>query len=168
MWYLRLEVIVYTYRYNYCVGVFLWEASHPLRLCRKSPLTAKVVARADAKVKASCPAVYLTFVFADVVYADANNMISAWSATWSVHDSHVISACSVTWAVHDQPRDQCMIAKWSIHDSYVNSACSVTWAVHDSHLIIAHNYVISACAVTWFVYAQSRDQCMISHVISAW
>ena len=68
-----------------------------------------------------------------------SNVISAWSATWSVHDqsrdhcmiSHVISACSVTGSVQDQPRDQCMIAKWSL------------------------------ATVTWSIHVQSRDLCMI-------
>ena len=35
--------------------------------------------------------------------------------------SHGISAWSATWSVHDQLREQCMI-------SHVNSACSVTWS----------------------------------------
>ena len=127
-----------------------------------------------------------------------SNVISAWSATWSVHDqsrdhcmiSHVISARAVTWSVHDQPRDHCMIAMWSLP--------TVTWSVHGSQVISArypsdHRMInnmisniqtlITVCSVTWSVSDQPRDQCMISfgsrvwsatwsvhdsHVISAW
>ena len=66
-------------------------------------------------------------------------VISAWSATWSVHDqsrgqcmishgirhdSQVTSAWSVRRSVHDQPRDPGMIDMWSVHESYVISAWS--------------------------------------------
>ena len=67
---------------------------------------------------------------------------------------HVISALSATWSVHDQAYYQCMI-------SHVISVWSALWLVHDQH-------VISACAVSWSVYDQLRDHCMVSHVISAW
>ena len=85
--------------------------------------------------------------------------ISAWSATWSVHDqsrdhcliSHVISACSVTWSVHDQPRDQCMIAKWSL--------ATVTWSIH----VQSRDLCMIA---TWSVRDQSCDQCVISHALA--
>ena len=76
-----------------------------------------------------------------------SHVISAWSATWSVHDHprddcmirNVISALSATRSVYDQPRDQCMIS-----------------------------HVITACKVTWSVYYQLNDHCIISYVITVW
>ena len=74
--------------------------------------------------------------------------------------SHVISAWSATWSVHEQARDQWM-------SSQVNSVWWATWAVHDQSrdtCVISH--VISAWWATWSVEDQLRDQCMISHVTS--
>ena len=63
------------------------------------------------------------------------HVITAWQATWAMHDRHVISAWSDMRSLHDQWRDQCMTrhvisvcpAKWSVHYSHVISAWSVTW-----------------------------------------
>ena len=44
-----------------------------------------------------------------------------------------------------------------------------TWSVHDQsrdQCMISH--VISAWSATWSVHDQLRDQCMISHVTSTW
>ena len=39
---------------------------------------------------------------------------------------------------------------------------------NNNHIINSETIVISACAVSWSVYDQACDQCMISHVFSAW
>ena len=88
--------------------------------------------------------------------------------TWSVHDhshdhcmiSHGISAWSATWSVNDHPHDHCI-------GSHVISA----WYPGDqrmiSHMISAIKSRDHYMIVMWSVHAQSRYQCMISHVISA-
>ena len=104
-----------------------------------------------------------------------SHVISAWSATWSVHDCNVISAWSGMWSVYEQPREQCMI-------SHVISAWSDTWSVYEQprdhcmHMQSGHQYMratfsvnesqqISAWSATWSVHHQARDQCMISFMI---
>ena len=100
--------------------------------------------------------------------------ISAWSATWSVHDQPGDHFIRAMWSVHDLSRDLCMTrqvvsvwsATWSVHDPSPKGVWSVTWPVHGSYMVIAwsatwvvhDSHVISAWSVTWSVDDQLRDQ----------
>ena len=94
--------------------------------------------------------------------------ISAWSATWSVHDLshdkwmiiHVISAWAVMWSVHDIDVISAWSVSWSVHD-LVSDHGLITWL----SCMIRHEII--AWSVTWSVHDQTRDQCMTRHVISA-
>ena len=81
---------------------------------------------------------------------------SLWSATWSVHESHVIIAWSVKWSVREHSRDQCMI-------SQVTSTWSVTWTVHaqsrDQGLL---SFVITVCSSAWQLPDELYDSCLSS------
>jgi len=69
--------------------------------------------------------------------------------------SHVISAQSATSSVHAQARHQCMIATWSVHAQS-----------RDLYLI---SHVISAFRVTWSGPAELRDSCrLICLTIASW
>ena len=82
--------------------------------------------------------------------------------TTQLHSCQVISAWSATWSVHDLPNDQ-----WMISD--VISAWSATWTLHvqpRDHCIFSH--VISAWSAIWRVQDQPSNQCMHSHVLRLW
>ena len=118
-------------------------------------------------------------------------VISAWSATSSVHDSYVSSAYNYvirawlfTWLLpaeqHDSSQLSSMIfACWLFYLCLLSSLIIVsrgTWSLYDSkhdqrmiiHMISAIKSRDQYMIVMWSVHAQSRYQCMISHVISAW
>ena len=58
------------------------------------------------------------------------DVISAFSVSWSVHDSHVISAWSVTWWVYYHSRDRFMVDIWSVYDQPCDKCMIATWSVH--------------------------------------
>ena len=84
--------------------------------------------------------------------------------------SHVISAWSATSSVHAQSRHQCMIATWSVHAqsgdldliSHVIRACRVTWSgpaeLRDSCLVTC---LIIASWAAWFVTAELHAYCLL-------